>query len=265
MVVLLHKEEKTPIELFFAGDFHVGTKACEKEKLKQLVEKIRQQKNARLILTGDLGDYIGEDDTRRYDPNAIDPEIETPQKQTEYLKKLLKPIKSKIYGIVRGNHEHMYAKFHPDEYENSCPNAAAELAKELGTTYLQDLGIVSVDIERKGYSGFYDIIVSHGTGNSGKIQSQITNLQNISNMFEMSPDILVLGHVHTTQTIIDPKLDMDLNTKIKHLGLSGTFFQTYTDGDSNYASSAMFKPLPIGCISYSLDERGNIKDNKYFF
>jgi hypothetical protein len=74
------------------------------EGLAQTLAKIKRDKNAVVIINGDLQESIMVDD-KRFQMEVSDPDKPTPLIQLEYLVKLLKPIASKIVAINDGNHE----------------------------------------------------------------------------------------------------------------------------------------------------------------
>jgi len=211
---------------------------------------------------GDMGDYIDSTDTRRYDITTIDNVINTPAKQFDYLCKVLKPIKSKIYGILRGNHEAVYAKTNQDFFHSIGVRDYAEaLAEDLEINYFEELSFVELFVKKHKYK----IVVAHGSSASSTLSGQIKALQNIINSFEYVPDLVAQGHVHVLQTLVNPKMNFNFKTKIKHLALTGNYYKTYNVGEMNYASSSLFNPLPVGCVKYNLDNKGNMIDEKIIF
>lgn len=258
MVKKIKHKESNPVEVYFIGDMHLGSKTFAKKKFEILINKIKKQKNARIVLMGDHGEFIESDDTRRYDPACIDKKWNTADKQHKQIVKYFKPIKKKIIGVLRGNHEAAYAKYHKDQFDDKTRDHAEALSQELNVPYLEDMGAIELAIGKWKYH----LVVAHGAGSSGNLAGQIRSLNNIINSYELVPHVVCMGHVHALQTIVNPKMNFNFETKIKHLGLTGNFYQTYIEGNINYASSSLFNPLPVGCISYKFDKKGNIKDDK---
>ena len=262
MVKKLNIKEKKAVNVYFIGDIHVGSNTCDKKSLQKTINIIKNDKQARVILMGDHGEYITPSDTRRYDKDCVDKKLDTFEKQTNYILNSFLPIRDKIYGVLRGNHEAAFAKYHKEEYEEVKVRDESEfLANEFKTNYLEDMGIITLTVGRKKYN----ILTTHGSRGGTKLAGQIKVLEEIMNMFEISPDVITMGHVHSLQTIVNPKLTFNFKTKVKHLGLTGTYFRTYIKNNINYASSNLYSPVPIGCIMYSFDTKGNIKDNKIIF
>jgi len=254
------KEKGKSINLYFVGDLHAGSRTFAKKEFEDTIKMIRKDPKARLIGMGDYGDFIESDDTRRYDPANIDKKMDTYFKQCDYIQKQLETIKGKVYGLLTGNHERAYSKYHKELFTKyRCP--AERITKKMKLKYLEDLGIVGLNVG--GYN--YNIVVAHGAGSSSKLAGQVNSLNNIINAYDVVPDIAAMGHVHSLQTIVNPKMSFNFKTKIKHLALTGNYYRTYIKGNMNYASSNLYNPLPVGCVMYSLDNKGNIKDNKIIF
>lgn len=252
-----HKETKD-IKIYYIGDMHLGSRTFAKKEFEQILERIKKENNARVILMGDYGEFIESDDSRRYDPMNVDKKWHNAIKQYNAIKDYFLPIKNKIIGVLRGNHEGVYAKYHKDQFSEKIRDYAEQLAYDLGTSYLEDMGIIQLIINKRKFN----LVVAHGVGNSSKLAGQINALNNIVNGFEINPDVVCMGHVHTLQTIVNPKMNFNFKTKIKHLGLTGNYYRTYIEGNINYASSCLYNTLPVGSIAYEFKEDGTIIDEK---
>lgn len=262
MVKAIKWKENNDIKIYFIGDMHIGSRTFAKKEFGLLIKKINREKNARIILMGDHIEAIESDDTRRYDPNCVDKKLDTADKQNDTVLKYFKPLRKKIIGVLAGNHETVFSKHHKDQFNKKARNHAERLANKLKVNFLEDLGVINLTVGKKQN---FNIVVAHGVGTGGTIAGQMRALKNIINSFNIVPNIAVLGHFHSLQTIVNPKMDFGFKTKINHLGISGSFYKTYIEGNMNYASSSLYNPLPIGCIMYELRKDGSIKDNKLIF
>ncbi len=259
MVKRVKYNSKNPINLYLVGDMHIGSKTHDKKAFKETISIIKKDNKARVVLMGDMGEYIFKDDTRRYNPETVVKGLNTARKTSDHILSILNPIKKKIIGVLSGNHESAYTKYHLEEYTNTrYRNEGEYIAKKLGTTYLHDMSIMELKIKKYKY----DLVLTHGVNTGPKISSQITKLQGLISNFDVTPDLMAMGHCHSLQCIISPKLDFNFNTKIKHLALTGNYYRTYIEGNMNYASTQLYAPLPVGCVMYEFDGKGTIKDNK---
>jgi len=253
---LKHKETKN-VNIYFVGDMHIGSKTFATKSFLKLIDIIKNDKNAKVILMGDHGDFIEKNDTRRYDPNNISKKYSDSTKQYNAIVEFLKPIKHKIIGVLRGNHEATHAKYNGDQVLNGR-DLSEQLANEFKTNYLDDMAIIELTVKRKKYN----IVVAHSAGSATSLTAQINNLFSIINGFDCTPEVMCMGHTHALQTILNPKLNFNFNTNVKHVALTGSFYKTYMKDNINYASSNMYSPLPIGCVMYSFNGKGDIVDNK---
>lgn len=92
--------------IFIAGDFHYGALTCSRSSIRQMVAAVKAEKDAILILLGDLIEAITPDD-RRWQTTAVawQDRLYTPQEQAEAIVRDLKVLKGRIPVILAGNHE----------------------------------------------------------------------------------------------------------------------------------------------------------------
>jgi UDP-2,3-diacylglucosamine pyrophosphatase LpxH len=261
MVVHKTYKFKNDINLYFIGDIHIGTNTCDKRSFEETIKIVKKDKKAKVVFQGDHLDLVTPDDTRRYDPFVADKKLDTAEKQYQYFVKTIRPIKDKILGLLSGNHEYAYAKYHSDEFDENNRDHSERAANELGVPYLNDMASLEIKIRGKKYS----IVAAHGQGCGATFAAHANKILNIISIYETTPDIVTMGHVHNLQTIVNPKLDFKLNMKVKYIGLTGTYYQTYIKDNMNYASKSLYKPSVIGCIMFELGRDGIIKDHKLIF
>jgi len=143
--------EKKPIDLFFLGDFHIGNKACNIEALERDIALVRENKNARVILMGDFVEGIDPKD-KRFNIDDIDEALNTITRQHLKVRKLLRPIKDKIYAIIEGNHEF--------SVRSSGYDITEILSEDLNVPNLREGGLIKLFIRDK----LIRIAVTHGSG-----------------------------------------------------------------------------------------------------
>jgi len=253
LVETLQIKCKTPKTIYFVGDLHVGTKNFAEEEFLYTIEKIKKDKDALVVLMGDMGEYIVPDD-RRFDIENIHPKLNTTERQYHFVRTSLEPIKDKIIGIVEGNHDFVIKK-------KSGFDIIHLLSHDFDCKYLQSMGIIKLTIG--DYT--YNIVVAHGNSAATTVGGHVNRLMKLVSNFEVSPDVTVMGHVHALQTICNPKLDFDFNTNNMWLGLSGCYFKTYEKGLDNYGTKQMYSPLTVGCCYFKFNELGDIEDGKLIF
>ncbi len=231
------EENVEKIELIGFGDWHIGAKACDLEKIKQDIEWIRENKHARVILMGDMMDCGTKNSVGAgtFDNNMI------PQEQFETVLNLLEPIKDKIYGIHMGNHEQRIMN-------ETGVNITKMIAKSLGIRYL-------------GYSAFSDIRINdihyiiysnHGSSGAKLPHTKIKRCLDMSNYADA--DIYMMGHVHALQSLSHNFKRVNLkNKKIdeekKHFVLTGH----YLNYEDSYGEMQQLIPSEKGFAKIRLD------------
>jgi hypothetical protein len=126
-------------------------------------------------------------------------------KDVKELAKILRPIKDRIIGVVRGNHYWL---------DINGVNSEQHLAEELGIPYLGAMAFIRVDFREddgKGALRQSVTIWGHhhgGTRGSGATGGDVTSMERISHGFDA--DIYAVGHTHRA-----------IATKLPRLTLSG--------------------------------------------
>jgi hypothetical protein len=126
-------------------------------------------------------------------------------KDVKELAKILRPIKDRIIGVVRGNHYWL---------DLNGVNSEQHLAEELGIPYLGAMAFIRVDFredEGRGTLRQSVTIWGHhhgGTRGSGATGGDVTSMERISHGFDA--DIYAVGHTHRA-----------IATKLPRLTLSG--------------------------------------------
>lgn len=124
------------------GDLHYGDPAFKKyslNKLKGYIKWIKENKNARVILGGDLFNCA----TRESKTTPF----ENKPNEFEDLVELFEPIKSQIVGAIRGNHENRYLDYANFDITNI-------FCQRLGIPYMGASGVICFKV-KKEKDGFY--------------------------------------------------------------------------------------------------------------
>ena len=260
--------------LWVMGDWHIGNLTFHEDGLKEVRERILEDKNSRVVLTGDLIEGITPDD-KRFDYFSLDPKTPTPIAQMKYAAKLAEPIAHLIAGVNRGNHEYKLQKYGDLVLEHFCIPLAVQ-DKYLGysgkVSYYDSKGLVfkhySTHGKRKLSSAAKDPIQRQGN-----ISASAKNI-----MQRKFGDCLLMTRGHNHHLFyVEPIHELyltDNGAKLKGryfkskptadyihpdhrwYGVAGSFFRTYGDvGTENYAEMAEYDPLELGCLKYTIIDR----------
>jgi len=250
MVMSLEFDFKNDINLWAIGDFHIGNLGFEEKKLRKVVDMIKKDGKAKVVIMGDLAEFINPRDAR-FDIECLDKNYDTVEKQYVAIRDILKPIKDKIIGVLMGNHDYRIKKDMGVDFPRF-------LSTDFNTNYLGNVGILRLNVGKMKYV----VLALHGGGLATTIGGQINAIKKYSETLERKPDICLVGHYHRIDVIIDPKLTDTFETIAKYLAITGSFFNTYKDWSDNYANRRFYPPLPVGCVMFELKKDGTIQDHK---
>ena len=243
------------VRIVAMGDLHVGTKAFNEEKLKEIVKWIKGQKNIYWFDVGDKVEAINYSDPR-FDMDTLPEWLwRAPQKnsiamlQAQYYCKLIAPIKDKCLGMSVGNHERVaHRKYHQDIHNFICT-----------TLNVPDLGwgwIMRITFQRssnKGHGGMvFKIAGEHGYSagrtDGAKMNAVVRSAQRYGNDI----NVFVSGHSHKKlSTTIDYLTTSDKGEHLpKHhkviCMIVPSFFRTYMSGIVTYGEEKSYSLASTG-------------------
>lgn len=221
--------EKNDIQLVFLGDMHIGHKQCDMKKLNSVIDFVKENKNARIILMGDsvdmgLRDSVG---GGSFDNDA------TPQEQIDIILDLLEPYKDKIYGIHSGNHEWRLSDRTSIDFDKM-------IGRQLGVKWLGPNAFHKVKI---GDNNFI-IYTTHGSSGGTKPHTKMKAVMDLGGFIDA--DIYAYGHVHDLGWFQDEKMRVDLRSATvknttRHFILTGGFLKY-----GGYVAKKNLKPVKLG-------------------
>jgi len=246
--------------LYPIGDCHLGTKHCVQNDLQKTIATIKADPQALWVGMGDYAEFITPGDAR-WDYKVIaewliDEQDNIPEAQTDYLERLISPIKTKCIGLLEGNHEDSIRRFlHVDVQKNLC--------KRLGVPNLGYSVWVKLRFARQNSNEHhvFKCVFSHGAGYAITPSAKMSRLQRFMNAFDAR--IYGHGHMHDIITHTVRYLDLSDSNMIRQKerigAVTGCWFKTYTQGVSpSYGERKTYPPTPLGCpvfvISPSTDE-----------
>jgi len=198
--------------LWHLTDTHIGAKACDEKLLRQHIQAIADDENARWIGGGDYVDAIHYHDRKRFKPETVAlwalSHTNMVGKQVEYFLDLTAPIARKCLGLASGNHESENDKYHG----GSCYQAIVETTGERKGVPPETLGL--------GVQGFVtltfrlgagklpnggnhawrmSVFVHHGWGGGRKAGGDALTLEQA--LLEHDSDLLLMGHRHVFRAL----------------------------------------------------------------
>lgn len=229
------------------GDLHVGDPLFNEKKFKEFVNSIKSRDDTYLILMGDLLDCAIKDSIG--DTYSA---VQNPQQAKKYLIELLQPIKSKILGVVQGNHEFRV-------WKSSGVDISEDIANALDCPYNREGLLLNIRLGHTNNPNIrqnYTIYATHGVGAGRTIGSKTNVMKRASEI--VLANIYVIGHTHQPNVFPDTYYVPDVIHK-KVIAMT----RYYVNGGSfldwgGYAESKMYSPVPIKAVTIILS--GTSKD-----
>ena len=236
-------------------DVHLGNTACDVKSFKKYLDE--RDRNTYFFGGGDLFDSIIIKDTKRYrkaaDASKGDAVID---EQVDLAEELLSPIKSRLIGLGKGNHEETIIPYGSDMIKRLC--------RRLDCTPLGYSGLIKLILTDKGARSRVIVIRFHH-GHGGGSRTLGADLTKYSrDVMYWEADVFLYGHVHRKQTDRIPRMGLSglkLISKPKLIGICGTYLKTYLEGtDTTYSEKAGYPPTEIGSLTLNIKPKSNWVD-----
>lgn len=225
------------LQIAFIGDIHYGSIYSDVERFENAVEKIKKNKNIKVILMGDLI----ENASRGSIGAGIYEQTITPNTQIWNIAKKLKPIANQILYMHEGNHEERSYRFNGF-------NVGEAIANYLGIPYIRHMALTDLNIGKQKYR----IFTWHGYGSSQTSAGRIKILQKQAETF--TADAYFCGHVHELYEVSLPKREItngEFQDIFNHYVLTGA----YLKWDESYAEQHGYKMVKMGSPLATFDNK----------
>jgi len=264
IIPLKHREDRTRI--YFVGDEHLGTFACDEQKLDETLKTIKETKNCYWVGMGDPCEFINYTD-KRFDPIILSKWLQLKdlqdlaKVQADYFINKYKYISLKCIGLHRGNHdESIRLKYHQDIHNYIC---VALGIKSLGWSALTNLFFRS---ENKSTSYILKLASEHGVGGGYYVGGKLNRA--VMKTGEKEADIFASGHVHTKNGTVEimigstNTIDPDPKEIPKAIIITGTYLRTYTKGIIGYGEKKSYRPTALGSPYLDIWLDRNVENHK---
>lgn len=189
MKIITHELPKyTDIEIYPVGDLHIGDKHHDKERVKELIEEIKEQENRYIILNGDIIN-----NATKHSVSDSYSEVLTPNEQIDETVWLFESLKDRILCITEGNHEER-------SYRNDGIKIMYQVAQRLDIVKRYSEGAYLLFISfgksqgRDNRKMIYSIYGKHGAGGGRRPGAKMNRLEDM--MMIVDADIYIHGHTH---------------------------------------------------------------------
>jgi hypothetical protein len=275
---LLRHEVPDNWTLYDIGDLHVGSLGFHEEAFLHTREEILQDKNARVVLGGDLIECIAVDDYR-FQLETTDLEIPRAGQQARRVIDLFRPIADRIVVSIEGNHEWKIRQ-HVLIMEHIC--------RELEVPY----GTFTCKISYRDKHGLqFKHYTTHGFKSIGSTAGDVIvregriKQQNKEKLMNKCADAYLMTRHHNHKLVLSEPVKSlyltDDGNKVKDnytrakqnssyippdlrwYGCAGSFSRLYPKmGVSGYAERWECDPVEIGYLKFHIEDRQLVRGEK---
>lgn len=243
------------------GDMHLGVIHCDEDLLREQVEEIRKNPNARWLGMGDYADCIVPSDYKRWEGRILadwmrGQEDNIGPTQVRKVDEVLSPIWGKCLGLIEGNHEDMIRRY--NHY-----NIMDELLRLANQKHKVPYAGVSCFLKitfKRGTDGYtrnkdqinYIIHARHGEGSARTSGARALAVLRLSQSM-INANITFMGHLHGQEAPdIPQRLILTRKDKIKSYEtlatMTGAWIRAYMQGvPPCYLERWGTPPSTLGC------------------
>lgn len=242
--------------LWFIGDVHAGSQACDESKFLQTLEQIKLDRNARVFLVGDLAEYIPRGEWRWREEMVAEwvDRSDVAASECDWLVDQLKPIQPKILGAIQGNHElALEDAWNQNVHRRLCDELKI---RDLGYTALVRLlfawrrGRARNGRNTGGNIDGLVVYLHHGFGGGATDGADINRFSPMQRDYDA--DMYISGHTHRRFASKSLRHFLNANGRLDAKGVlvgrSGTFLRTVMQDRKNYSERGGMRPLQTGAL-----------------
>lgn len=197
--MIVHKlsYDTTSINIYPLGDLHIGSKDFDLKMWEKWKKMVLADPVGYVVIIGDIMDNgLKTSKTNAYEATM------RPWEQKEWLKRELMPLKERILGGCRGNHEErtVYTS-------DGCPMYDVFAKLDIEDLYRENMAFMKVSVGEKNSERqwSYGVVLAHGASKSktDKFSYAVDGM-----------DVLVTGHTHQPAVYFPSKIYMDLRNNL---------------------------------------------------
>jgi hypothetical protein len=258
-----------PINIIPIGDVHLGSPACDEDRLNYMLDWIASKPDTYIIGTGDYCDLMRAHDRMEVERNVADGTKDILDRlyreEADKFWKKLKPFASRVLGLGEGNHRgNLKSGITTTQY----------MCDRLGTKYLGYMSYFALNINVRSTTSIQIVfLIHHGMGGGGKLAG--TTINRVEQLEKVAiADIYMMGHDHQKGVRPTAKFvpyngsqGFDFRTKKQLLISTGGFLKSYMPNMPSYAVRSAYRPADLGCAKIMIiphRDRKNGEDLMYY-
>lgn len=249
------------------SDVHFGESACDVKAFKADLKKARER-NARIIIDGDLMGMILPKDQKRYSPsvtkNSILPFDAVINETISELAEILLPYADLIDMIGMGNHEVSIVKYHSIDVISMLIRELSRGGKFTGS-HGGITGFLRYQFDCCGHRKPFVIHYHHGAGGSAPMSKGMIGMQRTK--IQWLADMYIAGHCHNRWSDSDSLVCLNskgtIEVKDRRTVKSGNYRLSYPLQDQKTAANIDYTELfqaqvkPIGGVFVKVRLKGS--------
>lgn len=231
-------------KIYTLNDWHFGAVNCDQKAIKKYINYIQSQEDAICVCMGDL--------IENSNKNSVGAGVYSqegfPDEQLEEVLELLEPIKTKIIGVIGGNHERRAKK-------DAGIRLDRIMARSLNVQWFNNELMLVLYRNSTAHSKSASFYFNHTTI-SGKNKATIMNTMDRDVAGKSNFDVYVKAHDHQVGCLGFEYLHFDkktgkATTKTRYQVLTGSFLHR----SGSYATQRPHMPTLVGAIELLPDMR----------
>jgi predicted phosphodiesterase len=236
------------------SDIHLGVRACDEALLQRAVDEIRRTPHMYWVGLGDVCDFVGRSDKKRFRASALAPWIgvadidDIAAAQVRKAVEVLGPIADKCLLFLMGNHEEAIAKYQDNDVYGAMRRGleAQGMAEGVATGYA---GMLRLVWDFNSRVNTLNVLGHHGYGGGALLGGKALRLARYM-ADNPDADVVLMGHVHsalhTIQTVNRITRLGTLAQRNRHGVICGTFLRATVEGHGpTYGEVAQYPPSPV--------------------
>lgn len=246
-IVCIMPQEIDVLRIYPVADLHIGDANCNYKAVQSLIDAIREDDNARVILGGDILNNA----TKTSVSDSYS-ETMSPMEELQTACSMLMPIKDKILCAVTGNHEER-------SYKQDGVDLMQIIAQQLdfADKYRPDFAYLFLSFGRKARRKSeerrqsYTVYVNHGNGGGRKMGGKVNRISDLGSLCDA--DVFIVGHTHMPVAFKDRYMrSQPCSNSIEFVERTFVNTTAYLEY-AGYGARQAYQPSAISCPVITLD------------
>lgn len=250
------KKYSDPITIWFFGDVHRDSKACDVDRWKHWLKTTEEKmdENTYFVGMGDYHDFASTSEKAKIKHNDLHDTTmakldNLAESDNRSFAKEIGFMRGKMLGLIEGNHSWIF---------QNGKSSTEDLAERMGTDTLGWLCHLSLKINFLSHSGSHPFhaVLCHGKAGGKTFGVTVNQVGDLKQIFPLA-NLYAMGHdhqrvAHPVNVLYPYHVSYDNVYVIKqlrqYLCRSGSFHKEYTDNSTSYGIGKLYRPSDLGAL-----------------